>query len=61
MGSDVDVVAFFMPQIADKPLTHYLTSVDCIEHHTGLDFLSELPDEVEERIEREQTRMWQRL
>lgn len=48
------VVAFIMPH---KPipsaadLSQFLTSIDDIEQRTGLDFLSHLPDELEDSIE----------
>lgn len=37
----------------DSPLDDFVASVDQVEERTGLDFLAELPDEVEERVEAE--------
>lgn len=34
-----------------KRLTQFLTSVDRVENLTGLDFLHELPDDIEDTIE----------
>jgi len=47
------VLAFHIPQEAgrrDKPAS-FLTTVDAIEELVGLDFLSGLPDDLEERLE----------
>jgi endonuclease G len=55
------VLGFVMPQEAAKGASpaDYLASVDRIEHLTGLDFLSELEDGLEERIESAVVaRMW---
>ena len=35
----------------DESPAQFLTSVDEVEKETGLDFMSELPDEVENRVE----------
>jgi endonuclease G len=53
----VRVLAFIIPQtVTEKErLAQFLTSVDEVEKETGLDFLSELPDEVENRVEAEKT------
>ena len=41
-------------------LTPYLTSVDAIEALTGLDFLTNVNDDVEEMVERiVQTELWE--
>ncbi len=44
-----------MPQDVEgrEPIERFLVSVDEIEKQTDLDFLSELPDPVEDRLERE--------
>lgn len=59
-----DVLAFIFPH-EPKPeagwpeLESYMVSVDSIEIHTGLDFLTVLPDEVEAEIEAAvQTALW---
>ncbi len=46
-------LAFLMPQNVkgNEPLNRYLVSIDEIEKQTGLDFFSELPDELEDRLE----------
>jgi len=53
----VRALAFIMPQgvTTDEKnnLGKFLTSVDEIERQTGLDFLHELPDDVENRVEAE--------
>lgn len=51
-----DVLAFLMPNIPTNPgeerkIENYLTSVDNIEKLTGLDFLTGLPEQVQETIE----------
>ena len=38
----------------------YLTTIDVIEGRTGLDVLWELPDDVEDRVERELNEGWAR-
>jgi hypothetical protein len=59
------VLAFIYPQrgvgYRDRNPDHtpYLTNVNAIESFTGLDFLTVLPDEIEERIERvTATNLW---
>lgn len=59
MGGIPEALAFIYPQegIGYKKRggydhTPYLTSVDIIEALTGLDFLSIVPDEIEEQLER---------
>ncbi len=44
-----------MPQDVggEEPIERFLVSIDEIERRTGLDFLSELPEPVEDRLERE--------
>ena len=60
-GGEVEVLAFNYPQRGvgyrvKKPETYnhipYLTNVDAIEHFTGLDFLTALPDEMESEVEK---------
>lgn len=55
------VLAFVMGQdvAGNEPLAGFLTTVDDIEAGTGLDFLSELPDGLEARLEAEKaTGLW---
>lgn len=48
----IRAIAYLMPHEAlSKELKYYLTSIDRIEQLTGLDFLPDLPDHVENRLE----------
>lgn len=49
-----EALAFLMPQspLDDATLGLYMTSVDEVERQTGLDFFSELPDDIEDKLER---------
>lgn len=49
----VEAIAFLLPnkKLPGRDLPKYLTSVEAIERMTGLDFLDELPDEEEDRVE----------
>ncbi len=51
----VRVLAFIIPQTVQgrEYPAQFLTSVDEVEKETGLDFMSELPDDVENRVEAE--------
>ena len=44
---------YFENEAGERPLTDYLTSVDELEKLTGLDFFAALPDEEENRLEKE--------
>lgn len=60
-ADNVDVLAFIMPNenLAGHELREYLVSIDEIEALTGLDFLSNLPDDVERTVEAlEPTAIW---
>jgi DNA/RNA endonuclease G (NUC1) len=64
-GEDPAVLAFIYPQrgrgYRKKPFDHkpFLTNVRAIEHFTGLDFLTTLNDDVEERVEKATaTELW---
>ena len=53
-GSDIDVVAFLLPQTAERQdLRAYLVSVDQIEEQTGIDFFKDLPESIETDLEKE--------
>jgi len=54
------VLAFVIPQnvAPTDDAAKYLTSVDQVERETGLDFMSELPDDVENKLEAEKAGMW---
>lgn len=46
------LLAFLMPhQESDQAIYDYVTSVDVIEKETGIDFFSQLPDTIEEKLE----------
>jgi len=53
-AKDVEVQAFLMPQnpLDEATFGLYLTSIDEIERQTGLDLFPELPDDVEDEIEK---------
>ena len=44
---------YFENEAGERPLSEYLVSVDKLEDMTGLDFFSALPDEIENRLEKE--------
>lgn len=47
-----EIIAFVLPnQKSDRPLSDFVISVDDLEKLTGIDFFSQLPDELENRIE----------
>jgi endonuclease G, mitochondrial len=58
---ELRAMAFIIGQnvkATDRP-EKFLVSIDEIERRTGLDFLSELPDDLEERLEAQvAARMW---
>ena len=43
----------FENEAGERPLEEYIVSVDQIEKTTGMDFFSALPDDVENRLEKE--------
>ena len=48
------MIGFILPHRSDrKALSCFAVTVDQVETVTGLDFFSELPDELEERLEAE--------
>ena len=47
------MIGFIIPNQACKNIYRYAVSVDDVEEATGLDFFSELPDDVETRLEAE--------
>lgn len=60
-GDRVDVLAFRMPHQEidnDEELSKFRTTVDAIEAATGIEFLHELPDAVEDPIERVKWEIW---
>jgi endonuclease G len=51
-NSSPEMIAFVLPnQKSDRPLSDFAVSVDELEKMTGFDFFSQLPDEVENKIE----------
>jgi DNA/RNA endonuclease G (NUC1) len=53
-ASDIDVIAVNMPNVADglvQDWTAYRTSVQSIQRSTGYDFLSELPQAIQDQVE----------
>lgn len=56
----VRLQAIVMPQEADRDADFrtYVTSVDLVERATGLDFFSELPDELEAELELKAAEYW---
>jgi endonuclease G len=58
--SSIQSAAFLFPQRARKSTSvlRHLTTIDAIERRTRLDFLRDLPDDVEERIESQQNKSW---
>ncbi|MDO9275673.1 MAG: DNA/RNA non-specific endonuclease [Lutibacter sp.] len=52
-GAETKAIAFLMPhEKSDKGLYQFVVSIDEIEMLTGIDFFPELPDEVENKIEK---------
>ena len=50
---EVKAIAFLVPhQESNKALYTFATSIDIIEDLTGIDFFSELPDEIENQLEK---------
>src|SRR6185437_5348825 len=53
-ASDIDVIAVNMPNVADglvQDWTAYRTSVQSIQRSTGYDFLSALPQAIQDQVE----------
>ncbi|MFC7414186.1 DNA/RNA non-specific endonuclease [Larsenimonas suaedae] len=53
VGKPPKALAFIMPQTVkgNEPLSDFVVSIDTIEQRTGLDFFSDLPDNLETRLE----------
>jgi len=51
--NDIKILAFLIPNenLTGREYSEFLTSVDEIERLTGLDFLRNLPDQVESQVE----------
>ena len=60
-SDQVDVLAFRMPHktiARGANLSEYLVSIDDVEGETGINFLHELDDDIEEEIESEVWEIW---
>ncbi len=50
---EIKAIAFLMPhQKSDEPLYKFVVSIDEIEEKTGIDFFPNLPDELEDKLEK---------
>lgn len=53
-GKDLEVIAFMLPHYeSQKPLRDFVVTVDEVEAVTGIDFMPELPDTIENKVESE--------
>jgi len=51
-SDDIKAIAFLMEnKPSSKPIEKFVVTIDNIEKRTGIDFFSELPDEVEDKLE----------
>lgn len=59
-GENLDAIAFILPnqQNPDNKLPQFITSISEIEKLTGLDFMHELDDDTEVKLETRKARMW---
>ncbi|QQE12208.1 DNA/RNA non-specific endonuclease [Planctomycetota bacterium] len=61
-GDKVEALAFYLPNVESRvkgmALSKYVVSVDEIEGMTGLDFMYELNDVVEDKVEAKRGPMW---
>ncbi len=57
---DIDAIAFILPneKISSSPLEGFITTIDEVEDSTGLDFLHELEDAIENDLESLVAEMW---
>ena len=54
IDEDADMLAVWFPNAPvtdEKPWSDYIKSVDYIESQTGLDLFSEIPDDIENKLE----------
>ena len=52
-GNNVSVTSYLLPHASSQSdLSEYIVSVDSIEAITGIDFLYDLPDKLENRLEK---------
>lgn len=59
-GENLDAIAFILPNknISSDSLGNYITTIDEVEWRTGLDFLKELNDRIENKLESRRAKMW---
>lgn len=59
-GAPLDAIAFILPNKSnpDDMFPEFITTIDEIEKKTGLDFLHELNDRVEDKLEARKAEMW---
>jgi endonuclease G len=59
-GENIDAIAFILPnqKNPDDKLPEFITSIDEIEKQTGLDFMHELDDDAEVKLEAKKAEMW---
>ncbi|MCI2228986.1 DNA/RNA non-specific endonuclease [Polaribacter sp. MSW13] len=49
---EIKAIAFLLPhQESNKPLSHFVVSIDEVESKTGIDFFPNLPDKLEQQLE----------
>ena len=60
-GENLDAIAFILPnqKEPDNMLPQFITSIREIEKRTGLDFMHDLDDETENKLETKTAKMWQ--
>lgn len=52
-GKPIALGFIYKNSAGNRPLDSYVNSIDQVERITGLDFFSTLPDEVENRVEKD--------
>jgi len=59
-GENLDAIAFILPNEKNpsSALPQFITNIDEIEGLTGLDFLHELDDTIEDNLESLKAEMW---
>ncbi|MDP2940521.1 MAG: DNA/RNA non-specific endonuclease [Candidatus Omnitrophota bacterium] len=59
-GDNLDAIAFILPNKKSPSNTfgNYITTIDEVEKETGLDFLRDLNDQIENTLEAEKSSMW---
>jgi endonuclease G len=60
-GENIDVIAFIMPNknLGATPIKNYIATIDEVEKETGLNFLRELKDPIEKKLEAKKAAMWE--